>query len=125
MAPVVNVASTGLSPPTSDVLHISDIMQFFDHFKSSSILQLIKSKSRNLQKLLKYFNGTSTSASIIVLSAGVLPINFALCSNFTCYCFVVIYLIINNIIFISSIIHFIPITIPKTSRCYRIIATIF
>ena len=60
---------------------ISDIMQFFDHNKSSSISQLIKGKSRYLQKLLKYYNGTTTSVSNVLLLAGVLPIIFALYSK--------------------------------------------
>ena len=59
---------------------ISD-MQFFDHNKSSSISQLIKGKSRYLQKLLKYYNGTTTSVSNVLLLAGVLPIIFALYSK--------------------------------------------
>ena len=41
-------------------LNISDTMESFDHNKSSSISKLIKSKLRDLQKLLKYFNGKST-----------------------------------------------------------------
>ena len=38
------------------VFDISDIMQSFDHNKSTSFSQLIKGKSGDLQKLLKYFN---------------------------------------------------------------------
>ena len=38
------------------VFDISDIMQSFDHNKSISFSQLIKGKSGDLQKLLKYFN---------------------------------------------------------------------
>ena len=41
---------------TEDVFDISEIAQFFDHDKSGSISQLTKGKSRDLQKLLKYFN---------------------------------------------------------------------
>ena len=44
------------------VLDNSDIMESLDHDKSSSILQLIKGKLRDHQKLLKYFNETTTSA---------------------------------------------------------------
>ena len=74
MAPVLNVASVtgtgGLAPGlvgTSGVLDISDITQFFYHDKSSSIFQLLKGKSRDLQKLLKYFNGITTSAFNLLL----------------------------------------------------------
>ena len=38
------------------VFDISDIMQSFDHNKSTSFSQLIKGNSGDLQKLLKYFN---------------------------------------------------------------------
>ena len=36
----------------------------------------VNSKSRDLQKLLRYFNGTTTSTSNMLLSFGVLPIIF-------------------------------------------------
>ena len=45
------------------------------------ISQLINGKSRYLQKLLKFFNGTATSTFNVLLSFGVLPINFVLYSN--------------------------------------------
>ena len=54
----------GLSLPNAAVLDISDIIRFLDYNKSSSISLLIKCKLRDLQKLLKYVNGTTTSASI-------------------------------------------------------------
>ena len=58
VAPVFFVGRTwsaaGLAG-ASGVLDISEIMQSFDHDKSSSISQLIKGKSRNLQKLLRVF----------------------------------------------------------------------
>ena len=57
-------------------IDISDIIHYFEHDKSSSISQLINSKSRDLQKLLRYFNGTTTSTSNMLLSFGVLPIIF-------------------------------------------------
>ena len=55
VVPVVNVASlagtgelaSGLVG-TSRVLDISDVIQFFDHGKLSSISQLIKDKSRDI-----------------------------------------------------------------------------
>ena len=46
-----------------DIIDISSITQYLDHDKSSLISQLIKDKSRDLKKLLKCFNGTTTSAS--------------------------------------------------------------
>ena len=41
-------------PTTSSVYDVSKIAQFFDHDKSSSISQLIRSKLRDLPKLLGY-----------------------------------------------------------------------
>ena len=46
------MAGTGRFAGTVGVLDISDIIQYLDHDKSSSISQLIKGKSRDLQKLL-------------------------------------------------------------------------
>ena len=65
-------------PATLGVNNISKVVQFFDHDKSSSISKLIEVRSRDLQKLLKYFNGTTTSVSDVLLLAGVLPIIFVL-----------------------------------------------
>ena len=52
------------------VFDISDIRECFDHEKSSSISQLINGKLRDLQKLLKYFNETTTSAFNLFLLYG-------------------------------------------------------
>ena len=68
-------------PAIAGVTDISDIIHSFDHGKSSSISQLINKKSRDLQKVLKYFNETTTSASNILLLFGFLPINFVLYSK--------------------------------------------
>ena len=70
IAPVAYVVATGLAPFTSSVLNISDITQFFDHVRSSSTLQLIKGKSRDLQELLKDVNQTKASAFNLLLSFG-------------------------------------------------------
>ena len=74
---------------TSGLLNISDIIQFFDHDIWSSILQLLKDKSKDPYKLLKYFNGTTASVSNISLSVGMLPIIFVSCSkiylSLSCY----------------------------------------
>ena len=103
-------------PAILGAFDISDYKHSFDHDKSSSISQLINSKSRNHQKLLKYFNGTTTSASDILLLFGDLPIYFFLYSKeFICYCFVVICLDTSSIIFNRIIIYFISIIIPQTS----------
>ena len=69
------------SPSTACIIIISDIIHSFDHQKSSSVSQLINGKSRDLQILIKYFNGKTTSASNILLSSGVFPTNFVLYSN--------------------------------------------
>ena len=63
VAAVVTSCPAG-SPTALNVLDISDMTQFF---KSSSISRLINGESRDLQKLLKDFNGTTTSASNILL----------------------------------------------------------
>ena len=63
----MNAASAGLSLPTAVVFDISDIAQFFEHGKSSSVSQLSKDKPRDLQKLLKYFRGTLTVLSGIII----------------------------------------------------------
>ena len=65
-------------PAILGVIDISDIMQSFDHDKSSYVSQLINGKSRDLQKLLKYFTGLTTSVSNKLFLFGVLPINFVL-----------------------------------------------
>ena len=66
---------------TADITDIPDITHSLDHDKSSSISQLMTGKSRDLQKLLKYFKGTATSAFNILLSSGVLALNFVLYSK--------------------------------------------
>ena len=66
---------------TADITDIPDITHSLDHDKSSSISQLMTGKSRDLQKLLKYFKGTATSACNILLSSGVLALNFVLYSK--------------------------------------------
>ena len=71
---VVATSYSGGSPTALNVFDISDITQFFVNLKPSPISQLIHGKSRNLQKLLKYFNGTTTSASNILSLFGVFPI---------------------------------------------------
>ena len=76
ITPVVCVASIY---PLQVFLNISEIAQFFDHVKASFISQLFK--SRNLQKLLKYFYRTTTATSNLLLSFRVLPIIFVLYSN--------------------------------------------
>ena len=50
---VVVVFAPGLAG-TSGELYICDIIKFLDHVISSSVSQLIKDKSRDIQKLLKY-----------------------------------------------------------------------
>ena len=44
--------------------NISAKTQFFEHVKINSISQLINDISKLLQKLLKYFKGITTSASV-------------------------------------------------------------
>ena len=49
--------------------------------KTLFISQLIKGKSRDLQKLIESVNGTTTSVSHVLILAGVLRIIFVLYSN--------------------------------------------
>ena len=81
VAPVVSVAGTDRLAGSARVFDISGIMQYLGHDKWSSISQLIKDRLRDLQKLLKYFNETTTSASNIFLSFGVLRVIFVLYSK--------------------------------------------
>ena len=70
---------TGLVFGTAlNALNISLITQFLDHGKSSSISHIINGKSGDLQKLLKYFIGTTTSAFNLLALSGVLPITVVL-----------------------------------------------
>ena len=115
VAPVVNpsgrCARGGLSirlAATSVLFNILEITQFLDKDKWSSISQLIKGKSRDLQKLLKYFNGTATSVSNVLLLVGVLSISSVLYSKDLLV--VVQPTVTSN--FISSVIQFIFVIIP-------------
>ena len=49
------------------------IAQPADQVRMRSISQLISGISRVLQKLLKYFDGTTISTSLVLPAAGVLP----------------------------------------------------
>ena len=106
--PVVVVATScsGGSPTALKGLDISDITQFFIHLKSSSMSQLINGKKIYLQKLLKYFNGTTASVSWRASYYF-----YLILKRFTCCCFFT-YCIIIIINFISRIICFICIIIP-------------
>ena len=78
---VVYTAGTGRLAGNAGVVDILDVMKFPDHEKPSSISELSKGKSRDIQKLLKYFNGTTSSVSNILLSFAVLHIMFGLYSK--------------------------------------------
>ena len=59
----------------------ADKAQYFVHLRFSFMLQLVNGISNDIQKLLKYFNGTSIVAFFripIASSASVLPKNLAL-----------------------------------------------
>ena len=58
-----------------------DNIQFSYHFNESSILQLINGISKDLQKLLKYFNGIAIFTPFFLPLFSVLPIRFALYLN--------------------------------------------
>ena len=101
--PLVEIKDFNASA-TAAVSNITDVIQLFDHDKSSSISQLIKGKQRNLQKLLKYLNGTTTFASNVLL----LCVSYYFClilKIFTSCCLIVIcQLIIYLTHFISTVI---------------------
>ena len=56
-------------------------IQFSIQFNESSTLQLINGISNDLQKLLKYFNGTAIFTPFFIPFALVLPIRLALYLN--------------------------------------------
>ena len=55
-----------------------EIIQSSDQVRMRLISQLIKGISRVLQKLLKYFNGTDISTSVVLPAAPVFPVIFSL-----------------------------------------------
>ena len=61
-AVVVVVVTTTLG-----VIDISNIIDYFDHSKSSSISQLMNSKSRYPKKSLNYFSGATTYMPSVLL----------------------------------------------------------
>lgn len=108
-------ALTGLDilAVTEGVLDIFDIIQSFDHWKLSSILHLIKDKSRDLQSYPNILIFKSFSYYFcLVLKISV------------CCCLFVVYTKIICIIFKRSIILFISIKILQISWCHIIIVTI-
>ena len=101
---------------TASALNITDILPFLDNNKSSSTSQLIKGKSRVLKKLLKCFNGITTSLFNELLFTGVHPIIFVMYSkDLLGIIFFIIYHIIIFIIFICIIVYLISIIIPRPS----------
>ena len=77
---VTNLYTTGsvLGSTSLNIHETSIVIQAFKHDKSNSVSQLIKSKLRDLQKLLKYFNETATSAFNLLVLTGVFPVIFVL-----------------------------------------------
>ena len=85
-----------------------------------TVNQLQIEKSPKLTQKFKWNN----NLCIIIIYC--VPYQFHLIfKRFTCYCFVATYYIIISIIFISTIMHLVSIIIPQTSRCHKIIVTIF
>ena len=60
----------------ASVFNILDTTQCFNHDKLNYISQFIKRKSRDLQKLPKYFDGIRFSVCNVLSSAGEFPIIF-------------------------------------------------
>ena len=67
MSLIVKMILLGLSFVLS--LPAADKTQYFVHLSFNSILQLINGISSDLQKLLKYFNGTAIIAFFRILLA--------------------------------------------------------
>ena len=109
-----DVLPSGL-PGTAGFLDILDIISVFHHNKSGSVLQLVNDKSRNLQKLLKYFYGIATSVSNASVLFDMLSINFVLYSKSLKNCSALIYQIISIMILILIIIYSISTKIPQSS----------
>ena len=78
VAEVVFIASAGLTSPTVIFLDILEINQYFNYEKLSSISQLIKVESRDMQNLFKLFNRPTTTVSKLSLLASVISINLLL-----------------------------------------------
>ena len=105
---------------------INIIIRYYKCFLTiiNQVLQLINDKSRNLQKLLKYFHGITTSVSNVSILFGMLSINFVLYSKSLKNCSALIYQIISIMILILIIIYSISTKIPQSSWCHRTIVTI-
>ena len=72
----------GLPGSPGFLLNFLNIIQSWDYDKPWPISQLIKGNSRDLQKLLKYFHVTKTSAlNSVLLLPGVLYVIFVLYSK--------------------------------------------
>ena len=72
----------GLPGSPGFLLNFLNIIQSWDHDKPCPISQLIKGNWRDLQKLLKYFHVTKTSAlNSVLLLPGVLYVIFVLYSK--------------------------------------------
>ena len=100
--------------------NISAITQLFTHLNSGSVTQLIKGKSRDLKKLLKYFNGRATS---IIIGWRTSCYVWLIIKISTCCCLVVTYLTFTSIISHHHSFH--SVIIPQSFWCHRIIVTVF
>ena len=86
---------------------------------SNFISQLIYCKSRNLLKLFKYFNGTTTSVSYVSLSSGILHIFFVLYSKDLLVIVLSLFFLINcRIVFNTRIIYCISVIIIEQFSLY-------
>ena len=108
VAPNVDIAGLAKAAAIS-LFDISDVIQFPYHDKLNVILQLIKNKSKDLQKLLKYFNLTTTFVSDVLFSSCVLSIIFVL------YFDAIYPITISSIIFIGTIIQLSSMIIAQNS----------
>ena len=110
---------------TGSVCDILQITKSFNNDKWISVSQLSKAKSRDLQKLLSYFNWTTTSVSNLFKKTKSFSCYFCfILKRFTSRCLAVVYSIRNSIIFISSIIQFISVIILQTSWFHSIIPSV-
>ena len=75
---LLNAATAGSASGSASLGTLLVNTQFSGHVKIKFISLLINGMSSNLQKLLKYFNGTTISASFSVLFPSNFPVKLAL-----------------------------------------------
>ena len=100
--------------------------QYLELLISVCISPLIKGKLRNHQKVLKFFNGITGSASNLLFLFTALPTNFVLLSKYlVAVVFLLSILKLHALIFLLTESFTLFLLFAQTSWCHRIIVTIF